>query len=456
MGTLELTDGTTTVDFLNPNGLHIKWDAYRQRVAQRDPDTGLPLRVEQLLPCAWLTTDDDVRADTLHDLRILGTKAWEWVNRFRLGKRNAPPVWLPSSTHNETNTRYPLVYEVRVEQLSGRHWGPESPVDLVVKIVHDGAQWGAAPNATLTAAISAETLYNKDDADGDNYFTLSPSDVPGDVEGLLKLEVDPDALLNTVNTRYLLALRTHTDSAELDKFSPLFQAADELDNVGLQGTEAWAPADTILTITSDVTLRWELDSTNRPLSLHAGTYLVYAIVHGTGAGSATIQFSHGNGYITSEAIDVDSGSELVGVVHYLGRHTIPGGNYNPDLTDPAAYDILLDVDITGSYTVKFYSVWTIPVWEGIFDLEDVAVLSVGEVVIDGIKELVYEQSSAGVYQQASSTAFSPRGPFLKAKPGLYNRFYFFVIDSNDLATFNGSADFNVYVMPRFASLRGAA
>ena len=456
MGTLQLTDGTTTVDLLNPSGLYIKWDGYRQRIAKRDPDTGQPLEVQQLIPCAWMTTNDDSRATTLQNLRRLANKAYEWRNRYRLGKRNAPPVWFPSSTHSETNTRYPLVFEIDIEELSGRHWGPNMPIDVVIKVTHDGAQWGLAPNATLTAAISGETVYNKNDADGDNYFTLAPSDVPGDLDALLKFEIDPDALLNTSNTRYLIALRTHSDSAELDKYNPLFQAAAELDNAGLQAAEAWAPNDIYLNITADVTLRWALTSASRPLSMHAGPHLVFAVVHGTGAGSATIQFSHGKGYITSEALDVDSGGELVGVVHYLGRHMIPGGTYNPDLTDPTSYDIKLAVNITGTYTVKFYSLWTIPIWEGLFDLEDVAVLSAGEVAIDGIKELIYEQSSAGVYQQASATAFSPRGPFLMAKPNLYNRFYFFVIDSNDLATFNGSADFNVYVMPRFASLRGSA
>jgi len=458
MGTLEVTDGFDLVSFLDDEGLFIQWDSYRQRIGKRDDDSGLPIEVTQILPCSWTMSTDDSRADVLIALRRLANKAWEWRYRYRSGKRLALPVWFAAENYSETNTRYAHVYEITIEELSGRHWGPDGPVDVVIKITHDGSWWAYAPNSTLVADLTGRTIFNKDDADGNNVIELPPSSASGDVDALLRLVIDPDTTLNDANNRYILARRTHQSAVGLDTFNPLFEATDEYANTGLQTANPLAPDDTVLQITGDTFLRWDLNS-SRPLSAYVGTFLVYGLVTGAGTGSATIRFYHGQDLGGDEAVAVDSGSASTGVAHFLGRHTIPGGVYSPDLDDPSSYEINLEVDITGTYTVDFYSLWLIPVWEGVFEIQDVAALPTGQVVVDGVKELVYMQSStSGAYLPPANGSNPPnmRSTFPTVKPGLYNRFYLFALKSDGSAAFNGSASIDAYTVPRFSALRGAS
>lgn len=452
MGTLSLTDGTVTVNFLDTSGLHISRGGYRQKVGHIDPESGEIPDVVDVLTCIWMTTTDDSRDTVMVNLHRLADKA----QKYRRERRKSDEVWLAIQTHSETNTRYCIVSDVEIKELDQRHFGPNGPVDLIITITREGAGRAIAPNGTPTTVVAATTKYNKNDSDGNNGLTINPSDVPGDVPMLTLIEIDPGAT-TPIPVQYMVAAKAFDDSTDASQFDPLFEPTSELDNTSgggdLRVSDTNGPDDYKLRSTADKTLRWSLASGSRPLSVYAGDYLVYAVFEISGAGSATAQFTHGQGYITQSAIPIVSGGGTPGTLHYLGRHRIPGGQYNKTLTDPSGYDIKLIIDVTGTVTWDFFSLWLVPVGQ-ILDLQNAAIDTSGVVVLDGLRELCYEQSTGGVWRESSASQFDARGQYIQLEPGRYNRVFFFLQGLNGLVVFNWDFAVTVKGVARFLALRG--
>lgn len=447
MGTLTLTDGTTSVNFLDTSGLHITRGGYRQAVGNLDPLTGDMPDVEDTLNCVWMTTTDDSRDTVWMNLKRLAKKAQEY-RRFR--KPN-DEVWLSIQTHSETNTRYHIVSNVVVNELDHRHFGPNNPVDLIVKITREGAGRAIPPGSTLTTIQAAVTKYMKNDSDGNNGITIA--NVPGDVDMLTQISIDPGAT-TPIPVNYMVACVAFGGSTLATDFDPLFEATDEADNAAKQVADANAPDDTILRFTADGTMRWNLSTGSRNFLAYTNKdYLVFAAVNGSGAGSCTLQFSHGQGYITQDPVTVSSAGSPA-TLHYLGRHRIPGGKYNSNLSEPSGgYSIYLDVDITGTYQLDFFQMWLVPIGN-LMELRNAAVDTDGVVVLDGVIGLAYETTSGGEWRQSSASTWDARGNFITLEPGLYNRVFVFLSGLNGLLVPNWSYSVTIKGNARFTGIRG--
>lgn len=449
MGTLQLTNGTVTVNFLDTSGLHISRGGYRQKVGHIDPESGEIPDVVDVLNCIWMTTTDDSRDSTFINLRRLAKKA----NDYRRKRLVNDAVWLAIQTHSETNTRYHLVSSVQINELDERHFGPNGPVDLIITITREGAGRAIAPGATPTTIVAATTKYNKDDSDGNNGLTINPSDVPGDVEMITRIEINPGTT-SPIPVNYMVAAAAFDGVTLASDFNPLFEATDEADNAALLTNDSNAPDDKVLRMTSDKTLRWNLTTGSRNFTAFANRdYLVYAAVNGSGAGSAALQFRHGQNYISNSPVTVNPiGSPAT--LHYLGRHRIPSGKYNNELSEPSGgYSIYLVVDITGTYTLDFFSLWLVPC-DKLFELRDAAIDTDGTLIMDGILNLSYEVDASGEWRQSSSSAFDPRGQHITLDAGRYNRVFFFLSGLGGLTLFNWDYSVTVKGVARFTGIRG--
>ncbi|MCL4867787.1 MAG: hypothetical protein KJ063_02365 [Anaerolineae bacterium] len=448
MGTLNITDGTITVSFLDPAGLYIKRDGYRQKVGHIDPETGEIPDVVDVLPCVWMVTTDDSRDTTLINLHRLAAKA----QAYRRNRRKTDEVWMTMQTHSETNIRYCIVSDVQIAELEGGHFGANSIVDLIVTITREGAGRAVAPNGTPATVAAATTLYMKNDTDGTNGLTIAPASVPGDAPMLTTIEIDPGTT-NPIPIQYMVATKAFDDATKAGQFDPLFEPTSELDNAGLQVADTNAPDDVKLRSTADATLRWSLASGSRPLSVYAGDYLVFAAFEKSGIGTVTAQFSHGQGYITQPPIAVVSGGGTPATLHFLGRHRLPGGQYNPSLTNPTGYNLLLIMDVTGTATWDFFQMWLVPI-PNVLELRGAAIDTNGVVVMDGIKELSYEKSTGGVWRESSSSLFDARGQYIQLEPGRYNRLFFFLQSNAGLVVFNWDFSVTIKGVARHLGIRG--
>lgn len=439
-GVLKITDGTNEVSLLDASGLYIT--EWFMQVAPRLA-SGEFADVEEAIKCIWMATSDDARDTTMHTLHKLAEKADEFLQRHKLSEW----VWLEARSHGETNSRYAILKEAAPKQLDKRHWGPNRPVPLELNLIREGAWRGVAPNGTPTTVVNATTIYNKIDSDGSNYITIDATDAKGDAPGFLILEIDPGTT-TPLPQNFIIAHRTGTSSGALDAVTHL-DADAELDN--LHSVNSDAPDDEVVGATVDKTLRWRISAASDELAEWAGDYLVYAAVNGSGAGSATLQFRHGNNYVAGPEVAVSPvGSPAT--THYLGRTTLPGGIYNPALTT-GDYDLYLDIDISGVYTVTFFDLWLVPVGRSPFAVRQAA-MSSGVLVIDGNLERTYEKTTGNGYQQSSSSAIETQGRYLKVQPGLYNRYYFFWTSAGELVLPNYNASVTAKFIPRFRAIRG--
>lgn len=442
---LKITNGTDEVNLLDPTALYVS--SWFQQLA-RKLASGEYTDVPEVIKCAWMEETDDARDATIQSLYQLA----EEVYQFRDQKKLTDWVWLEARTHSETNSRYAILNDLFTAELSKRHWGPDGPVDVAVQLRREGLWRYVAPNGTPATAVSATTIYNKQDADGNNYVTISNTDAKGDAPGLLIFEMDPGAT-TPLPKHYIIAQKTATNTSDLDDFVPHLDSNLELDNVGKRVADVEGPEDLAIEMTTDTTLRWNLTAAARKLSNYAGEYLIYAILNQTaGGGSATAQFQHGQNYVAGPAVTIDSPGSP-GKAHYLGRTTIPGGIYNPALTD-ADYDLKLNIDITGTATIKFFDLWLVPISEVTPFVIREAFLDSGVLVANGNLEKVYEQTTGAVYQQTSTTPPEPGGRYLQCKPGRYNRFYFFWTALGDLAVPNHDLSVTVKLISRCRALRG--
>lgn len=443
---LKVTDGTDEVSFLDPSTLYIT--EWRQQIAP-ELASGEFEDVVEAIRCAWMQTTDDTRDAIIQTLMKLAGKARDFHRMRKLFQW----VWLEARTHSESNSRYAVLRDIFPKELDKRHWGPNGPVDLIPLLTREGLWRGIAPNGTPTTGVSATTIYNKQDTDGNNFVTLPDSSAVGDAPGLVIFEMEPGASTSQVQN-FIVARKSGTSQSDLDDFVPHLDTLLEADNALLRVADTNAPDDYRLDITTTTTLRWPLTSATRKLSNYAGEYLVYALIDTVnGGGSATLRLRHGQNYVASATIaPSDVGSPAT--ANYLGRVTIPGGIYNPVLSNPLGYDIYLDVTITPTFTVRFFDLWLIPISEGaVFSVRNAALTS-GVLVINGDLEAVFEQTTGGVYQQSSSLAPEVGGRYLQYKPGLYNRYYFFWTGLGELAVPNWDASLTVKIIPRFRTLRG--
>jgi len=437
---LKITNGTDSVDLLDTTALYIQ--NWAQAIARRLP-SGDYADVVEIIKLAWMEEDDDTRDSTIQALMQLAGEAWDYTDRELLDQW----VWLEARTHSETSSRYAILSEIWPDRLSSRHWGPDGPVDLMPQITREGLWRYTAPNGTPTTAVAATTVYNKQDADGDNFVTIADTDADGDAPGLIIFDQEWDELATDV----IVAMKSSSSTSDLNDFIPHLDATLELDNVGSQAADVEAPENIRIDLAAGATLRWTLTAAARKMANYAGDYYVYAVAVMSG-GSGTMTFKHGNDYVGLDAVTVNTTASPA-AAHFMGRTTIPGGTYNPGLAD-ADYNIKLVVTVAGGGTFRFFDLWLVPISEFAPFVVNNTQPTGNLLTVDGNLERVYQQTSGGAYSQADTTPPEPGGRYLQFKPNRHNRLYFFWTGVNDVAPPNWAIDVTVKIIPRCLAIRG--
>ena len=459
-GTLQITDGTTTINLLNTSaGLYIEDGGWKPAVAQED-ENGDYLDMIEVITCTWTETNDDDRAETLKDIKRLDRKAREhWRKRLVDGW-----VWLVANTHSETDTRYAIIKSIDIKELDPRHWAANGPVKVTLVIKHI-LWWGIAPNGTPTTVVNAETIYNKSDGDGDNWVTVAAADVAGDAPAIAIITVDPDT---NGHFSHLTIARKRGSTADLNVFNPWLNADDELDRT--HQADSLGPDDVRAIFTADSVGRWAIAAADIPE--YQGEYLIYLVSLSSASGGEKAKV-HAAGYnATTSPNELKS---IAGIYQIssggtwqiwtnLGNVQIPYKQFVPNMTYADNFEISLYVDYD-SATVYAYAIALIPIDDAVFDVRSAKNNSLAGVtnnlVIDGRYETIYTVNGSGNLTTYASPG--PFGRFITLEPNQNNRLYFFRHGNFDSLTservdpvtlLNYSAAVTVQMIPRYTSLRG--
>ena len=216
MATLRLYDDVNEVDFLDTSALYLAQDGWRPRVAAENEAGDDYEDVIEVIKLSWTETTDDVRDSKLQTLHRLNHKA----KRYWRLRKTTDAVWLEVQTHSETNIRYARVKEIVVEELDGRHWGPDGPVDLVVTIKREGAYSHIKPtNTTPTVVLNSATIENEEDTSTSNFAIISASDVPGDALALPIIQM----VESVAQEQIIIAMRSDENLTNVPKFHQPYQ-----------------------------------------------------------------------------------------------------------------------------------------------------------------------------------------------------------------------------------------
>lgn len=446
------------LSFLDTVGYYLSTNGWRQSLALPN-EQGDYEDVRETLTFDWMQTNDDDRATRLRSLMKLVAKAREYVRARRLGD----PVWIEVRTHTETETRYAIIKDIIIENLSERHWWPAGPSMLTITIVREGLWRAIAPNGSYDSLVSALTIYPFTDGTYQNYATITDSLLDGDAPGLVAFQIAPSAGLTF--DRYIIATKV-LDATGLSSFDAFFNAADELDNTASQQADTNAPDDINLTLTgsSDVTLRWTIAGSK--VDDYEGSYHVYAVAVSNSADEkVSIAFKHGNptgGYEIGEYVPVTSGYSSYKKFIYLGRFTLPiEGPLLPGYAYTDAYTISLEVDKTASVTLTVYSLMLIPA-EQVFRAHSI---DGAKIRIDGNLEATAPLGSSD--QLVVEGRVATYGRYIQLEPRLttassylYSRIYFFhswyyPVDQTEYYRYRtDDSEIDVEFIPRYVALRG--
>lgn len=455
--TLQITDGSTTVNLLNTSGLYLKKNGWTPAVVP-ELDDGRYADVVDVITCTWVQTDDDNRSSTLQNLQRLARKARLW---WRKRRPWGQAVWIAANTHSETDTRYSLIKNVEIRELDPRHWGAQGPVELTILVTH-GLWWDVAPNGTPATAVNAETIYNKEDADGENEVDVPAANLTGDAPALSQIIIVPQTGSMNLQTLWM-GMKTNMASSAMSSWFIPSNLVDTTDNI----SETQAPGDYALKIgdglsAANETKYWEVAAAD--VFDYQGTYEVYLSANTDVANGAVAQlkygvFTTGGTVYNTELAEVDIQNTTTSQEyrnHYLGRLEIVAHEHATSTNQK----FRIAIEVTTSANGIFYSqgLFIVPVDESSQHLNytDIGDASFGvatndKLIVDSWRKTVYHtDSSDGLLQEF---VFSPFG-WIRLEPGVLNRLYFFWEDGASGLVANQTAQVTVKVINQFTALRG--
>lgn len=453
--TLEITDGTTTVNLIDSAGLFLASGGWKPQVTRLKPNVLEYEDMVETLECDWMQTNDNDRATKIQNLMNLGYKAEEYW-RKRLVVR---PVWMKVSTPSETGARYALIKNIQVTELDSKHFGPNSPVKLVLKITREGAWRSVAPNGALSSWQAAVAVQNNNYDDNENWVIVEKTDAEGDALALAKIQI----VAANSQERVIVALRSAKgasteDSNNLAQFKPHFNAADIYNSMTDVVADAGAPGgskwERVNPGATQVVKTWELPD---DLSDYAGEHLVYAVCKVTTADKFTLKIGHSadsvGTYTTNLQDEVMLEPSTNYKMVYLGRITMPVSEEIPGVSgDFSSYYLHLFSIAMGATpgTFSLRNIFLVPVDEGVMDID----LRDDRVAIDCIVERTYHYTSLGRY---SDYVPVPRGRYFKIKPNVQSRLYFYFSRANSDGGVTPGDELTVTVsgLDRFTALRGS-
>jgi hypothetical protein len=440
--TLQITDGTDTVDLNDGSNLYLG-AAFQMNVGEG--------AVTEQIISGWangLTADQ--KAVISKKFNRLIRKAVLHYREQRIDRA----VWLVWKPDDQTDTQYAKVMgggEVEVVKHTIGGWGGGyfNPT-----IIREGAWRDTAPTGGNGTSLDSGTVYNKTDADGNNYLEISSART-NDAPNLLTFKIQSGDM-GTIPDIVTIAMKRNT-SALLDNYVPHFNPTDLANNGGAtQEADTNAAGDVRLTITATGTPYWTIADTD--LEGYFGNHAVYACTWiNSGGGAATVAFATNN--ITGKAKSLSS-SSLQNLI-YLGNFNLPGTEFNPFLTLNTSEDLQLQLVYTvtsGTPTIYLYGLILVPL-----DIPPIAVNTAGNMAstndlwIDGVHELSYVTDSSGDLRVSLPVTVAGRYPY--SAGGEYNRFYFYFWSSENSGYFtaytpNNNCSVNIYAVERFLGLRG--
>ena len=410
--TLQITDGTDTVDFNDGSNLYLA-EAFQMNIGDG--------AVSELVISGWLPAiDTDAKAVITKKFNRLIRKAIQHYSERRIDRA----VWLVWKPDDQTDTQYCKVMgggeiEVVNHTIGGLRGGRFAP-----SIIREGAWRSVAPDGTAGTAIhTAQTIYNKSDADGDNWLDIA-STRTNDAPALLTFTSDITS--GTLPDKIVIATKTGDDTTFLNKFNPHFNAVDLTNNGGgSQVADTSAAGNFRLELTATGTPYWTIADTD--LVAYSGNYNVYCAAWLNSGVTGAGRFRFQTEYITGEWKDV-SGSSVTNLI-YLGNFNIPGVDYNPFVTMATSSDLQIKLDyeeVTAGADTYLWGMFLVPTdippFEGDFDI-----ISTDEIVVDGVNQLVYVTDASGNQKIATGAAGGnvARGRYPRAIGGQVNRYFFY-------------------------------
>ena len=432
--TLQITDGTNTVDLNDGTNLSLG-EAFQMNVGDGP--------VTEAIIAGWHHgIDADSKAIITKRFNQLVRKA---ILHYR-DQRIDRAVWLVWKPDAQTDVQYAKVMgggevEIPTHTIGARGGGTFNPT-----LIREGAWRSVAPDGTAGASVhSSATVYNKSDADGNNWLDIA-STRTNDAPSLLKITIDP----NDSSSNFAIAMKRGA-TADLNNFNPHFNPADQSSGHSTS-VEGAAPGNARIDLTSDNTVTWSIADT--VLADYVGNYLVYGgLYQSSGAGSAQVRYTSDT--VTGNYVDVESGVSSP-FFHYLGSFNIPGTEINPfeSLDSSSDFEIGLQVDITGTATVQVFGLTLIPTDIPPYFCNIPSGTTTDNLVINGVDEQSYiiDGTSGGI---VVGDVVNARGRYQRTIGGTVNRIFFYRWKNNLEVNYEIAMSVNIEVTDRFLGLRGS-
>lgn len=445
-GFLRLTDGTITVDLYDTNVLHLSQDGWRPVLARENVAGDDYDDVDEVLVCEWLTTTDDNRDTTLHNLNFLGEKARRNVRQRKL----TDPVYIWVSTPSETNRRYGVIKDITVPTLDSRHWGPNQPIQLSIAIKREGAYRDQPPITTpqgYTSLVSG-TVTNQVAGANVNYLDVAAADVKGDALALPVVQV---AGMSAAQSQVLVALRSRQSAADITAFNPHFNAVNFGDatyvitDASAPGGKKWSHTSVTPTNVSNYV------ALPSGLSVYSGSYLVFAVCL---VNTASVSLAIGHSVSTTFADNANPAVPVPVTTNYmplyLGRISLPPSGRILGVNNPTNYYLNLKATYSSGATFQLRNIYIVPVDDGIFSLESPAQYF----FIDSTQERSWNVD--GVSNRYTGKPATGRGRYLRLRPAYNHRIMFFYNQSDASGGVNPAHTATVTIrgVMRYLALRG--
>ena len=443
--TLQITDGTDTVDFNDGSNLALA-EAFQMNVGDGS--------VSELLIAGWYPdVDTDAKAVITKTFNRLIRKSINHYSEQRIDRA----VWLVWKPEDQTDTQYAKVMgggevEVVNHTVGGLRGGRFAP-----SVIREGEWRSVAPDGTAGVNISSGTIQNKSDTDGNNWVDIAntrTNDAPGHPKFIVYA-----GDMGTIPDRMVIATKRGDDTTFLNKFNPHFNPTDLANNGGgSQVADTSAPGDFRLELTADGTPYWTIADTD--LIAYHGNYNVYVVAYfGAGSGTGRIRFE--TDYEAGEYKELSSSA--VQNLIYLGNFNIPGTQFNPFVTINTSSDLQLKLgydELTGTGTVYIKGMFLIPQDVPVYEVQ-FSNASTDGIVVDTLNKLSYVVDSSANQKIATSAATQTtvKGRYPVAHGGDTNRYFFYFWGNPSSGyltnyTHNNNCIVTLTTVDRFLGLRG--
>lgn len=434
--TLTITDGTLSVNLANIARLCLLSGSEMSISSAGD--------TQETWSVMWASgiTTDQVASD-VQDLTQLFLKAATHYRKAYIDRA----VWLTFKPDNATNTQYA---KVKAGQFGAVDWRSIEGRDTAfgyLTLTRESAWRTVAPDGTAgSSEVSSATLYNKSDADGDNWTDITSRG--NDIPAKLVITTNNDAAWDNL----IIGMKRRPSASDLNNFNPHFNPTDQ-DSALAETADATAPGNFRIDSTATSTVSWKIDDTTLPY--YVGNYAIYCKAYLTGSGAWTATYS--DDYQTGSAVSISSSStdNLV----YLGDFAIPAVELNDFVTLATSSDLQINVvmtEVSGTATCRFYGMWLVPLDVPLYHIRCLTntIIPTRSMVHDGVNEISYQIETTGG-AAAYDRPLAPGGRYLQSIGGEVNRLFFYAWEGTDYQH-EDTLTVDVAVVDTFAGMRGAA